>query len=156
MPHVRSTVFAAVAAVAFAGSVVLGDPTALAAPAPPPNLAVEAGFKVADKTLWVIETVATGDGSLQAKTLPTHLRHQMDLEKSGVLFAAGPMRPVGGTGRIGLIIIRAADEAEAKRIADSDPMHQNGARTYKLYRWTLNEGSMDLRFTFSDGKLGLE
>ena len=117
----------------------------------PPNLAAQAGFKVADMTLWVIETVATGDGSLQDATLPAHLRHQMELEAQGVLFAAGPMRPVGGTGRVGLIIIRAKDEAEAKRIADSDPMHRNGARVYKLYRWTLNEGSMALKVVLSNG-----
>jgi hypothetical protein len=49
-----------------------------------------------------------------------------------------------------LIIIRAQDETEARRITDADPMHASGARTYELYAWSLNEGRIDIKLNFSD------
>jgi len=50
----------------------------------------------------------------------------------------------------GLIIIRAKDAAEARRIADADPMHSSGVRRYELYAWSLNEGRISVTLDFSD------
>ena len=49
-----------------------------------------------------------------------------------------------------MIIIRARDEAEARRIADSDPTHSSGVRQYELYSWSLNEGRINVTLDFSD------
>jgi hypothetical protein len=57
---------------------------------------------------------------------------------------------------MGLIIIRAGSAEEAKRIADSDPMHASGVRTYTLYQWSLNEGRLNISIDFSDQSYRLD
>lgn len=104
-----------------------------------------------NKQLWVYIATPVGDGSRQAAFLKDHLAYQAGLEKSGVMYGAGPLAEVGGKTTVGLIIIRAASAKEAKKIADSDPMHINGARTYKLYKWSLNEGSIGVKLNLSEG-----
>ena len=51
----------------------------------------------------------------------------------------------------GMIIIRANSEAEARAIADADPYHRGGFRSYRLQRWMMNEGSFGVRLRYSDG-----
>jgi hypothetical protein len=51
-----------------------------------------------------------------------------------------------------MVIIRAADLNDARTIADTDPMHQSGARQYRIRPWLLNEGSLTLKVTYSNGK----
>ncbi len=74
------------------------------------------------------------------------------------MYGAGPATKPGDAARrhSGLIIIRAKDEAEARRIADADPMHAAGARTYELYAWSLNEGCVNVRLNFSDQSFAFE
>jgi hypothetical protein len=50
----------------------------------------------------------------------------------------------------GLIIYRADSLHDAKELADADPMHSSGARTYVLRRWLVNEGSGIQGRTLSD------
>lgn len=50
----------------------------------------------------------------------------------------------------GLIIIRASSSDEGRRIADRDPMHAAGVRTYTLYQWSMNEGRLSITLDFSD------
>lgn len=38
-----------------------------------------------------------------------------------------------------------------EKVAAEDPMHVAGARTFHVRPWLLNEGSMTLRVTYSDG-----
>ena len=67
------------------------------------------------------------------------------------MYGAGPAtRPGEAQAAFGLIIIRARDEAEARRIADADPMHSSGARKYELYSWSLNEGRINVTLNFSN------
>ena len=49
-----------------------------------------------------------------------------------------------------MIIIRADSEAEARGIADQDPFHAKGLRTYTLQQWSLNEGRLNITIDFSD------
>jgi hypothetical protein len=100
--------------------------------------------------LYVIHTVPKASREELDRVLPDHLDHQVRLEKSGVMFAAGPMANADGTPAGGLIVIRAKDFAEATAIADSDPFHKAGLRTYTLRRWTVNEGSYGLHVNYSD------
>lgn len=84
--------------------------------------------------------------------LPAHLDHQVQLEKDGSMFGAGPLRdpdaPPAPTK--GLIIVRADSAEEARAIFDADPIHAAGVRDYELYEWTLNEGRITLTLDFSD------
>lgn len=76
--------------------------------------------------------------------LPDHLSYQGSLERAGALAFAGPMSDETGDHMqgIGLIIYRAPSLEAARTLADQDPMHLSGARTYVLRRWMINEGSL--------------
>jgi len=103
------------------------------------------------KKLWVIMSRAVKPPEEVAKHTRPHLEHQIKLEKDGIMYGAGPAaRPGEERPAFGLIIIRAKDEAEARRIADSDPMHATGVREYELYSWSLNEGRIGVTLNFSD------
>jgi len=108
------------------------------------------------KQLSVIHTTPNAPREALDRMLPEHLEHQIKLEKSGIMFAAGPMANPDGTPAGGLVVIRAKDFAEAKAIADSDPFHKSGLRSYTLRRWTVNEGSYSVRVTYSDQKVTID
>ena len=97
-------------------------------------------------------TPANGLGPVM-ENLDDHLKFQVELEQKGVMFGAGPFwtddepRWEGE----GMIIIRAGSLAEAREIAASDPMHASGARTFTIRPWLMNEGSVTMRVTYSDG-----
>ncbi|MEQ8709159.1 MAG: YciI family protein [Rhodospirillales bacterium] len=82
-----------------------------------------------------------------------HLAFQCELERKGIMFGAGPFwadNEEDWHGE-GMVIIRAASLAEARAIAESDPMHSSGARSFTVRPWLLNEGSLTVRITYSDG-----
>ena len=112
---------------------------------PPPNRMIK-------PDLWVIITTDTPGFKRPPGLFPSHLAHQVELEKKGILFAAGPVSDAAGKREYGMIIIRAGSLAEARRIADSDPMHKSGARHYVLHEWSLNEGSATFTLAFSSSK----
>ncbi len=78
--------------------------------------------------------------------LPDHLAYQADLERAGALAFAGPMSDESGElmQGTGMIVYRADSLAAARDLADKDPMHKSGARSYVLRRWMINEGSLSL------------
>lgn len=78
--------------------------------------------------------------------LPDHLAYQAQLEAAGNLAFAGPMSDETGDYMqgMGLIIYRADSLEAARALAEADPMHQSGARSFTLRRWMINEGSVDL------------
>jgi uncharacterized protein YciI len=107
------------------------------------------------KRLWVIMTKPVAPLEEVRRHLKAHLEHQIHLEKTGIMYGAGPAtKPGESVASFGLIIIRAKDEAEARRIADSDPMHASGVRAYELYAWSLNEGRINVTLDFSDQTFG--
>jgi uncharacterized protein YciI len=108
------------------------------------------------KDYYVIVTTPVGPREELDKMLAEHLTHQIKLEKQGIMFGAGPLAAEDGTRAGGLIIIRASSFAEARAIADSDPYHKNGLRTYTLTRWTVNEGSFTVRVNYSDQTMTIE
>ena len=87
------------------------------------------------------------------ENLEEHLKFQVELEQKGIMFGAGPFwtedeqRWEGE----GMIIIRAESLAEARKIAESDPMHASGARTFTVRPWLMNEGTVTMKITYSDG-----
>jgi uncharacterized protein YciI len=121
------------------------------------NLSVEElHARMLKKQLWVIMTKAVAPPEEVKRHLKAHLEHQIALEKAGIMYGAGPATKPGGTAAaFGLIIIRAKDETDARRIADSDPMHASGVRKYELYAWSLNEGHINVTLNFSDQTFSL-
>ncbi|MEO1000725.1 MAG: YciI family protein [Pseudomonadota bacterium] len=84
--------------------------------------------------------------------LPDHLAYIAELERSGALMMAGPLSdPEGREVAGGCLVLRAADMAAARALADGDPMHAGGARSYELRRWLINEGGATVTFGFSTG-----
>ncbi len=121
----------------------------------PPEV-LEIGKRFYGKTMYVITTrPARADADLRTHMV-AHLRHQIALEKRGVLFAAGPLTGEdGGWPGTGMFVIRAASFEEARGIADSDPMHAAGERVYELKSWRLHEGRITLSIDLSDSTVTL-
>ena len=108
------------------------------------------------KELWVVTTrPARGPGTREL--LAEHLEYQVRLEREGKLFGAGPIYAEdSGVPEGGMIIFRAGNLEEARELADADPMHAHGARTYTIHRWLLNEGAITVTMRFSDQSLIVE
>lgn len=107
--------------------------------------------------LFVVEsTPVAGPQELQA-TLMEHLAYQKEMEAAGKLFMAGPMSDVTGEQMQGngLIVYRAASMGEAKAMAENDPMHAKGVRSFTLRKWLVNEGSLSLSISLSSQKAKL-
>ena len=102
--------------------------------------------------LYVYETRLSGDPKEMVTYLPEHLEYQLELERKGIMFGAGPLfeqdKPKGPP-IAGMIIIRADSMEHAREIADADPMHKAGVRTYTLRKWFLNEGALEIGLKFS-------
>lgn len=101
--------------------------------------------------LYVIFTRPSGPPEEIKKMLPEHLERQVELEKQGILFAAGPMEAEGGDKpRTGMIIVRASSFEHAREIAMGDPLHAAGLREFEIWNWLLNEGSVSVTLNYSD------
>ena len=84
----------------------------------------------------------------------TKQQAMLELERRGIMFGAGPLFPPGTDmwqGE-GMVIIRAASHAEATEIAASDPMHKSGMREFTVREWMMNEGTITLKVSYSNGK----
>ena len=81
-----------------------------------------------------------------SKHLPDHLAYLGEQERAGRLMMAGPLSDEAGTGMsgIGLLVWRADSWDAARALADGDPMHKAGVKTYEMRRWLINEGSLSL------------
>lgn len=92
------------------------------------------------------------------KSLEEHLKFQVDLERRGIMFGAGPFWDDDEThwSGDGMVIVRAESLAAARAIAAEDPMHKSGARRFSVRPWLLNEGTLTFRVNLSDMKCRLE
>lgn len=107
--------------------------------------------------LYVVHSVPTGDGAAVKAALPDHLAYQAQMEARGALALAGPMSDETGDEMqgTGLIVYRAASLDEARALAEADPMHKAGARSFTLRKWLVNEGSLTLSVGLSGQTVGL-
>lgn len=105
--------------------------------------------------LFVVETVLASTPQDMQATLPAHLAYQKEQEAAGKLFLAGPLSDVAGDNMSGggLIIYRATSMEEAQSLAENDPMHSEGKRTFTLRKWLVNEGSPSFSMALSDQKV---
>jgi len=107
------------------------------------------------KQFYVVHTKPTGGMDAVFKNLTEHLAYQGELERTGVMFAAGPLADdkTGGWVGEGMVIIRAKSLAEARAVAEADPMHKAGARSFTVRPWLMNEGSFAIRVNGSSQKV---
>jgi uncharacterized protein YciI len=96
--------------------------------------------------VYCVVSTPAGDMSKVKQCLPDHLAYQAQLELSGALMFAGPLSDLSGElmEGAGQIIYRASTLEEATELASADPMHAEGARTFTVRRWLINEGSLQL------------
>lgn len=108
------------------------------------------------KRMFVIFSVIVKPPEMMKSALVEHLEYMISLERQGILFGSGPyfdeQRLLGD----GMTIIRADSVEEAREIADQDPMHRLGIRTYTIKGWQLNEGCQTIRITYSDSAYHLD
>ena len=85
--------------------------------------------------------------------LSEHLSWMIAKEKEGKVFASGPFvssnAALGSTG--GMTILRVRDLEQAREVAESDPLVENGIVRYQLREWLLMEGGVTVKLSFSDG-----
>lgn len=107
--------------------------------------------------LYVVNTIPAGPDVDLPGTLPDHLAYQAKLEQEGKLAFAGPVSDPSGKNLNGegMIIYRANTLEEAHVLAEQDPMHKNGVRTFTIRRWLINEGSFTLSVGLSGNKVDL-
>lgn len=111
------------------------------------------------KRLYVVFTVPSpGMQEKIAEMTEKHLQYQVELEQKGIMFAAGPFlnRDEKTMPEEGMIIYRAKSLAEARQIAEADPMHSAGARAYTIRPWVLNEGKINISIELSNGTFSFD
>jgi uncharacterized protein YciI len=123
----------------------------------PAGTVLEASRGMLQKQLYAIFTTPVNGLGPVFAILDAHLDFQVSLEAEGILYAAGPMwtdDEESWEGE-GLVIVRAATRADAIGIAERDPMHICGARTFRVRPWLINEGSVSIRLDYSTQKFTL-
>ncbi len=115
---------------------------------------LEASKEMLQKQMYVYFTTPTNGMGPVMENLEAHLKFQVELEKRGIMFGAGPHWTVDEKRceGDGMVIIRAGSLAEAREIAASDPMHSSGARSFTVRPWLMNEGTVTIKLSYSDGK----
>ena len=107
--------------------------------------------------LYVVLSEPAGAPDEVKRVLPEHLAYQAEQEGLGTLAFAGPLSDETGEAMngTGLIVYRAGSLDAARALADADPMHAQGARTYRIRRWLVNEGSLTLQVKLSAQRVTL-
>jgi uncharacterized protein len=118
---------------------------------------MEASAAMLQKQLYAIFTTPVDGIGPVLENLEDHLAFQMQLENEGIMFAAGPMwtddeQHWEGDG---MVVVRATSMAEAAAIAERDPMHQRGARKFRVRPWMINEGTITIRLDNSSQKFSI-
>lgn len=93
--------------------------------------------------VFVCFTTPVQPGPPPTEVMAEHKAYIASLEEDGRVFLAGPLSNAEATHLSGggMLVFRADDLEAAKAIADGDPMHREGIRTYKMQAWRLNEGA---------------
>jgi uncharacterized protein YciI len=99
------------------------------------------------KQLYVVFTRPANGMEPVLENIEAHLAYQRSLEERGIMFAAGPhwTNDEKSWEGDGMVVIRANSLAEAKAIAEQDPMHSRGARTFTVRPWFVNEGTITIK-----------
>ena len=82
--------------------------------------------------------------ALTPEVVNLHAEHLKQLDGEGKLVLAGPIPERIG----GLVVLRVANLAEAKAIAEEDPMVRGKYQTYDLGTWLMSNRQNDYRPNF--------
>jgi uncharacterized protein YciI len=109
--------------------------------------------KLLAKQLYVVLSEPTNGIKPIMDIIDPHVEYQTRLETDGTMFAAGPLATTDEQSweGDGMFVYRASSMAEARVFAEGDPMHQTGARTFRIRPWLLNEGTFSVRLFYSSG-----
>ena len=120
------------------------------------NKVIESSGNSLRMQLYVVTSVATSLESLQ-QNLVEHRAYLRELEDRNILFGAGPLLTDDGQyfEGDGLLIYRASSVEEANKVAQADPMHASGARTFTIRPWLLNDGKITVQVTLSEPQRAL-
>jgi uncharacterized protein len=101
----------------------------------------------------IVSTPSAGTGQADIDALvDEHIRWLLDLEREHVVVMSGPLLSGPGTGPgSGVTVLRAADAAAAEAIAGQDPFVRAGLRTFAVYQWRVNEGSIGIQMSLGAG-----
>ena len=115
---------------------------------------LEASKGMLQLQLYVVFTTPTNGMGPVMENLEEHLKFQVSLEDRGIMVGAGPhwLEDDHTWGGEGMVIIRANSLAHAREIAETDPMHSSGARSFTVRPWLLNEGRLNIQVDFSTGR----
>ncbi|MEY8099786.1 YciI family protein [Falsihalocynthiibacter sp. S25ZX9] len=107
--------------------------------------------------LYIVQSTPAIAPPEMLKLLPEHLAYQGEMEAQGSLVMAGPVSDETGEEMqgSGLIIYRADSLKNARKIAELDPMHAKGGRTFTVRRWLVNEGSLTISVQLSHQKVSV-
>jgi uncharacterized protein len=110
-----------------------------------------------NKRLYVGFSTPGAEGLPPIEVINEHGEYLLELERNGVLFAAGPLLDDDGklTGE-GLYILRASSRSEAEEILRQDPLFADGSRTLTVHGWELHEGTIGVRVKLSDSSYSLD
>ena len=103
---------------------------------------------------WLV--LSTPEASVTAADIGRHVDGHVSwllgLEADGTLFLSGPLvsGPGAGPGS-GVTILRAPTAADAAKIAAEDPFVRAGLRTFQVFGWRVNEGSIGVRLSLGTG-----
>ena len=67
--------------------------------------------------------------------LNEHLAYQFKNHQAGNILFSGPSSDLS----VGIFVIRAASHDEAVAIADADPLHVHGVRSYEMLDWEVHQ-----------------
>jgi uncharacterized protein len=86
-----------------------------------------------DVIYYVVFLKGIPDRPLNPTVVDLHGQHLAELDRKGQLVLAGPLVERRG----GLIVLRVTNTAEARAIAEDDPMVQGGYESYDLATWPI-------------------
>lgn len=93
----------------------------------------DASGETADRYFLVPPRMVPGR-ALNPDVMDLHAAHLSELDRSGRLLSAGPIPELPG----GLIALRVASLADAKAVAEEDPLVRGGYQTYELGTWLMS------------------
>jgi uncharacterized protein len=82
--------------------------------------------------------------SLSPEVVDLHAAHLAQLDDAGKLVLAGPIPERAG----GLIVLRAGSLAEARAIAEEDPLVRGQYQTYEVGTWLMSDRENNYRPNF--------
>jgi uncharacterized protein len=82
-----------------------------------------------------------------------HVAWLLKLEAEGRVFLSGPLTSGPGVAPgAGITVLRAGSAAQAAEIAAADPFVTSGLRTFEVFGWRVNEGSIRLGLSLGTGR----